>query len=298
MGEQSAFGRGWIPAGRDIGLPNDAPAYGAAPPSTRFDAFTAERRALFLQHLAQHGNVRMACEAIGISPQTAYLRRRRDGLFAQGWDGALVLARDHAEQVLCDRALNGVTETIWYRGEAVGSRTRFETRLLLAHLERLDRHHANARDGKKAAARFDELLEDVLDAGEDTPVADARWEPSCEDRTMFINECRCAAMDEFPDEDDDAPYDCDAEPVSDAEYSRHLADAAQAAADRWDALAMERLVRIDALAEQGVTGAVPLASGACQLRQPAAGNALVQNTNVIDQPHAAAITAGFAEPYI
>ena len=49
-----------------------------------------------------------------------------------------MLARDHAEQVLADRALNGVEEKVFYHGEEVATRTRYDSRLLLAHLARLD----------------------------------------------------------------------------------------------------------------------------------------------------------------
>ena len=47
-------------------------------------------------------------------------------------------SRAHAEEVLADRALNGVEETVFYHGEEVATRTRYDARLLLAHLARLD----------------------------------------------------------------------------------------------------------------------------------------------------------------
>jgi len=40
--------------------------------------------------------------------------------------------------VLADRALNGTQEVVFYHGEEVATRTRFDSRLLLAHLGRLD----------------------------------------------------------------------------------------------------------------------------------------------------------------
>lgn len=189
----SPFGRGWIPAARAIGLPDDGaegepsampdtaalntsidvhpnPSHlavgisGAAPtpaanlPAVRHDAFTPERQARFLQGLSVGGSVRSACASVGISAQAAYLCRRRSAHFAAGWDAALVLARDHAEQVLAERALDGVDEAVFYHGEQVATRRRFDGRLLLAHLARLDARVAADPEARRRAGRFDELL--------------------------------------------------------------------------------------------------------------------------------------------
>ena len=115
--------------------------------------FSREDQAFFLDRLAQCGNVLASARATGISRSTAYRMRRACARFAQLWDGALLLARPQVEAVLADRALNGVEETIYYHGEAVATRTRYDARLLLAHLARLDRL---ARDyaASDAAAAF------------------------------------------------------------------------------------------------------------------------------------------------
>jgi hypothetical protein len=119
--------------------------------------WTAERRVRFLDLLAHHGNARAAASAVGLSAQTAYRLRRRDALFARGWNAALLLARDTGAQVLAERAIDGMVEEIWYRGELVGTRRRFDNRLLLAHLGRLDRM-ADQDDASEDAGRFDHLL--------------------------------------------------------------------------------------------------------------------------------------------
>ncbi|GAA4040453.1 hypothetical protein [Parerythrobacter jejuensis] len=105
----------------------------------RFTILTPNRKAVFLESLAQFGNVRVACRAATISAQTAYRARRRSAAFAQMWDAALLAARVHVEGVLGDRAVNGVEEAVYYHGEEVARRRRYDTRLLLAHLGRLDR---------------------------------------------------------------------------------------------------------------------------------------------------------------
>ncbi len=102
-------------------------------------ALTPARRAAFLENLRLYGNVRLACRAASLSPQTAYRARQAELRFMTEWDAALVVARTHVEAILADRAISGVTEKVFYHGEEVATRTRYDSRLLLAHLARLDR---------------------------------------------------------------------------------------------------------------------------------------------------------------
>lgn len=129
----------------------------ASQPTTRHDGWTPARKILFFYELAACGSVRTACSEAGMSPEAAYKLRRRDALFARAWAAALVLAREASAEVLECRALDGIEEPVWYHGEVVGTRTRYDTRLLLAHIARLD---AQAQQGTASedAARFDELL--------------------------------------------------------------------------------------------------------------------------------------------
>ena len=119
--------------------------------------FTPERRVVFAEELAASGNVRRACAVAGVSRNTAYKARRRDPVLAQAWDAALTLAARHAGEVLAERALDGVEEPVFWHGEVVGTRRRYDTRLLLAHVARLDML-ASRRPAALAAGRFDELL--------------------------------------------------------------------------------------------------------------------------------------------
>lgn len=199
----TSFGRGWIPVERDIGLPDDdctdlrewasagpplqgsgSGGGGSAPraslggesrhadPSAggeglsvaaHHNSWTPARKAAFLHHLAEKGNVRSAAARVGLSHQSAYVARRRDRAFRLGWEAALVLAREAAAQVLATRALDGIEEPVWFRGENVGTRVRHDSRLLLAHLARLDKA-AEETDAGAHAERFDELLAGI--AGE------------------------------------------------------------------------------------------------------------------------------------
>ena len=119
--------------------------------------WTPAAKVRFLEFLALKGNVRAACAHVGLSAEAAYRLRRRDALFARGWAAAVVMARDHSTEVMACRALDGVEEPVFYRGEQVGTRTRYDTRLLLAHIARLDQMADNAA-AQRDAGRFDELL--------------------------------------------------------------------------------------------------------------------------------------------
>ena len=119
--------------------------------------WTPAAKVRFLEHLAWKGNVRAACACVGLSAEAAYRLRRRDALFARAWTAAVVMARDHSIEVMACRALDGVEEPVLYRGEQVGTRTRYDTRLLLAHIARLDQLADNAA-AQWDAGQFDALL--------------------------------------------------------------------------------------------------------------------------------------------
>lgn len=127
--------------------------------------WTPQVRVRFLEHLSRKGNVRAACLLIGVSTETAYRLRRRDRAFARGWDAAIVHARRAAEHVLADRAIDGVLVDIYHRGEWVASQRKYDTRLLLAHLARLDQQVK--AEAEADAERFDEILAGI--AGEPVP---------------------------------------------------------------------------------------------------------------------------------
>lgn len=128
--------------------------------------WTPERKVQFLDHLAGKGNVRAACARVRLSREAAYRLRRRDPLFARGWAAALVQAYDASIEVLADRAIDGVEEEVWHRGELVGTRRKYDSRLLLAHVARLEKAVDNVA-AQADAGRFDELLARI--AGEHLP---------------------------------------------------------------------------------------------------------------------------------
>ncbi|HEY6815897.1 MAG TPA: hypothetical protein VI168_10195 [Croceibacterium sp.] len=127
-------------------------------PTVRHDGWTPERRVQFLDRLAQDGNVLAACALVGLSREAAYQLRRREPLFARAWAAALALGREASAQMLGTRAIEGIEEQIWHRGEVVGTRRRYDNRLLLAHVARLDRLVEADTRALADIGRFDELL--------------------------------------------------------------------------------------------------------------------------------------------
>ncbi len=136
-----------------------------------FTRLTPNRQRDFLRSLQTFGNVRLACKTACVSAQTAYRARRASRGFALAWDAALVAARAHAEATLADRAINGVEEAVYYHGEEVARRRRYDSRLLLAHLARLDR--LEEREEVSAALPLLDAAVDALDDGEEGADLDA-----------------------------------------------------------------------------------------------------------------------------
>lgn len=111
----------------------------ASPGDVRHDGWTPFSRRLFLQVLSETGKISTACEWTGLTRQSAYALRARDALFAAGWDAACELARAPLADALYEKAIDGVTDTILKDGKIVAERRRFDSRLSIAVLHRLDK---------------------------------------------------------------------------------------------------------------------------------------------------------------
>jgi hypothetical protein len=118
----------------------------AGPEDVRGDGWTPFARRLFLSVLADTGRVTTACHWSQMSKQSAYALRARDRLFAAGWDAACEIARGQLADALYEKAIDGVTETIVRDGEVVAERHRFDARLSIAVLHRLDKRCDRAEE--------------------------------------------------------------------------------------------------------------------------------------------------------
>lgn len=242
---------------------------------TRKDGWSGALRVKFLDHLSTQGTVRGACASVGMSHEAAYRLRRRDPLFARGWAAALVLARETSTDVLACRALDGVEEEVWHGGEMVGTRRRYDTRLLLAHLARLDRlvEQTPGRDDNRGdAARFDELL--ALIGGAEAPeTLEGEDHPMPTDRESFLShvretarsECLYELIEQDREVEEDLFHDAaDRQKREDLHFAREEAaddeaeQAALRAAAHWD----EWFARACASVDDAIGGSIPETSEA------------------------------------
>jgi hypothetical protein len=234
----------------------DMTPFTTTPGSTRRDGWSPQRKLRFLDRLAANGNVRSACAAVGMSREAAYTLRRRDALFARGWAAALLLAREAGVELLADKATEGIEEEVWYRGEHVGTKRRFDTRLLLAHVARLDRLVEEAeRVAKRDAERFEEILACVAEI--EVPeefIVDG--EPLPLDRAGALDMAGDEAADLADEAWEERKASAKGELLSGEDYALHrdargdaIAAARAQAGARWDAWFADACKRIDALRE-------------------------------------------------
>ena len=138
----------------------------------RSDGWTPDRQRGFLERIAEGATVDEASASVGLSPGAAYtLRRRAAGAaFALGWDAAKLVARPIVAETLFVRAIAGQTERVTRPDGEVIERHRYDNRLAMSLLNRLDRH-ADATETANAATRmvaaeFDAFLDIIArDAG-------------------------------------------------------------------------------------------------------------------------------------
>lgn len=128
--------------------------------------WTAKRRKAFLDVLAASANVRLAADAAGAHPSSAYQLRQRDAAFAGLWAEAMALGYETIEQALIERARGGANaveidgRTLTLTGRAavgetcspppariVDGRVEMDVKLAMWLLERQDKRGARAMAG-------------------------------------------------------------------------------------------------------------------------------------------------------
>ncbi|HYI64934.1 MAG TPA: hypothetical protein VEW71_08625 [Allosphingosinicella sp.] len=128
----------------------------------RHDGWTPEKKRRFLERFAEGGIVVEACQAAGMSARSAYNLRDRDPLVAAGWEAAQVMARPKLADEAYSRSMNGVVERIYKDGAIVAERHRYDNRLTMAVLARLDvridRAEEKGAPHLALVARWDEYL--------------------------------------------------------------------------------------------------------------------------------------------
>ncbi len=141
--------------------------------ATREDGWTPDRIRIFLETLAECGCVADAARAADMSVRSAYYLRNRaeNGAFRYAWDAARLLARDAMAETLTSRALNGYVEVVTRGGQPWMERRRFDNRLSLSMLRRLDQmaeaEGEEADIARMVAGEFDEFAGIVAAGGAD-----------------------------------------------------------------------------------------------------------------------------------
>lgn len=109
-----------------------------------------KKRNAFLKALVLHGGLaQKAAEEVGYR-DTSFLRRvrSRDEGFAELWDEAIEAAGDLVEAEVYRRAIHGVMEPVYYKGEICGYVKKHSDRLAEVLLKR---HKPEYRDGSRGS---------------------------------------------------------------------------------------------------------------------------------------------------
>ena len=172
----------------------EPPEFEPAHPRPRFDGWTAERQARFIQALGESACVAEACRAVGMSERSAYaLRARADAVsFRNAWDAALGYAIRRLSDAALSRALNGVAVPVFFQGEQIGERRYYDERLTMFLLRYRDpdtygawrnRREPRRRPDARAIALgrwTDHVAEDACDRDSGTAVDREREEDGTE----------------------------------------------------------------------------------------------------------------------
>jgi len=100
-------------------------------PQARTTRFDREMRKKFLRLIAENGaNISSACRDLAIPRDRFYKYRKTHPKFAAAWDRAAELGIDKLEDEAKRRALEGVEEPIYYKGQLCGQNRRPSDALL------------------------------------------------------------------------------------------------------------------------------------------------------------------------
>ena len=108
-------------------------SFDPVPVRPRHDGWTPARQVAVVQALAACGCVEEACAAVGMSPRSFYDLRARPNSdsFRQAVDLALDVGVQRIADAAIGRALHGEVTPIFYKGEQIGERRRFDNQLAM-----------------------------------------------------------------------------------------------------------------------------------------------------------------------
>lgn len=123
------------------------PPFLPVPLRARADGWTVDRQVRFIGMLAETGCVAAASRAVGMSRESAYRLRARNGAasFAHAWDAILafhegrnITPRKFTPAELAERAIDGEYHILIRRRRFVRAVRKYSTSALLRNLRRLD----------------------------------------------------------------------------------------------------------------------------------------------------------------
>ena len=129
---------------------------------------TPKKRQRFLEILRETANVTAACDELGFSRTSIYRWRQVDEKFRDEWEEAMNQAIDALEQAARQRALHGVKEPVFHRGEVCGHIRKYSDTLTIFLLKayRPERFRENITvtdpDGKNPLAVVADAIRDAL----------------------------------------------------------------------------------------------------------------------------------------
>jgi len=96
---------------------------------------TDEFKDSILGMLAELPNITVVCKLVGIHPSVFYRTRKNDSDFDEGVKYAMEQGYDLIEEEARRRAVDGVLEPVFYRGEEVGEIRKYSDQLLVTLLK-------------------------------------------------------------------------------------------------------------------------------------------------------------------
>ena len=170
-----------------------APEFAPVPRQhARYDGWTPERQRAFVKLLAEYGCVRRAAGALGMSEVGAYQMRRAPGAegFAKAWAEALETGINKLRDAAMERALYGVAEPVFHKGEQVGERRRYNDRLATWILRHEDPERYGAPNGHRVPPHVRRALhaEWEADQAEEYAAASDRFHAKLEDMRRRMEE--------------------------------------------------------------------------------------------------------------
>lgn len=117
----------------------------------------------FLQAYAQTGNVSAAAKLAEVARRTHYEWLERDTRYAARFAEAVDEAADRLETEARRRAVSGVSEPVFYKGEKVGAMQKYSDVLLIfllkgARPEKYAERHVHGGQGKRGAILLEEIV--------------------------------------------------------------------------------------------------------------------------------------------